>query len=372
MKQQNFIFPNYKECNMNISATLAEFLGAPNKNATLPLLEAELKKGYKNVVFICFDGLGNHPLEVNLEPDNILRRNIKQTLLSTFPSTTTNATTSLLTNTLPLEHGWLGWCLYIPKLDKVVDIFTNEDSATEEPVDMSDSPLEKPKYYFDNANTDYNISTVFPPYVKVKNELNNNIFTMEDEFFDIVKEISERDGKQFVYAYYPDPDSTMHMCGVSSPEAKQVIESISNNIEKLSNEVKDTLFIITADHGQVDVSDHILIYEDKELMDTLLCPPYLEARAPAFKVKKGREKDFEKAFEKYAEDFVLFKTKDLVEKGFFGDRGDKAHLLGDYVAVSTFSHKQLVLFEGKRKFKGHHTSLTEEMLVPLILIPCKK
>ena len=39
-----FIKPNWKQCNLNISATLAEFLGAPNTNETLPLLKAELKK----------------------------------------------------------------------------------------------------------------------------------------------------------------------------------------------------------------------------------------------------------------------------------------------------------------------------------------
>ena len=41
---KEFIKPNFKRSNVNISATLAEFLGAPNRNATLPELETELKK----------------------------------------------------------------------------------------------------------------------------------------------------------------------------------------------------------------------------------------------------------------------------------------------------------------------------------------
>ena len=372
MENHQFILPNYDKCNINISSTLAEFLGAPNNNATLPILKAELQKNYKNVIFICFDGFGTHPMEKNLKPNSFLNSHVKQTLVSTFPSTTTNATTSLLTNTLPLEHGWLGWCLHFPEVDKVVDIFTMKNSQTEEVITLKSSPLAELNYYFDNANTNYQINTVFPPYVKVKNELNNNYFTMEDEFFDILHEIASREGKQFVYAYYPDPDATMHMHGVSSPEAKAVITSIENNLERLSKQLNDTLIIVSADHGQVDVSGYIHIYQDKELMDTLVCPAYLEARATAFKVKPGKEKAFEKAFEKYAEDFVLFKSQDLINKGFFGNRGNKAHLLGDYIAIGTYTHKQIVLFEGKPLFKGHHTSLTEEMLVPLILIPCKK
>lgn len=61
----DFIIPDFNRSNLNISATLAEFLGAPNKNATLPALETELAKGYKNVVFICFDGLGIYPLSLD-------------------------------------------------------------------------------------------------------------------------------------------------------------------------------------------------------------------------------------------------------------------------------------------------------------------
>ena len=115
---KKFIKPNFKKSNLNISATLAEYIGAPNKNATLPILEKELNKGYKNVVFICFDGLGIYPLKKNLDKNDFLLKNIKQKLRSTFPSTTTNATTSLMFNQLPLEHGWFGWSLYFENINQ--------------------------------------------------------------------------------------------------------------------------------------------------------------------------------------------------------------------------------------------------------------
>ena len=44
---KTFIKPNFEKSNLNISATLAEFLGAPNTNKTLPNLKNELAKGYK-------------------------------------------------------------------------------------------------------------------------------------------------------------------------------------------------------------------------------------------------------------------------------------------------------------------------------------
>ena len=120
---RKFIKPNWENSNINISATLAEFLCAPNKLQTLPILKKELKKNYKNVVFICFDGLGINPINKNLNENDFLRKNIKQTLVSTFPSTTTNATTSLMENKLPLEHGWFGWSMNFKDIKKMLIFF---------------------------------------------------------------------------------------------------------------------------------------------------------------------------------------------------------------------------------------------------------
>lgn len=366
---KEFIKPDFTNCNLNISATLAQFLGAPNKNVTLPILEEELKKNYKNVVFICFDGLGIYPMKKNLKSDNFLMKNIKKTLLSTFPSTTTNATTSLMTNQLPLEHGWFGWSLYFQNIDRNINIFLNEDSWTNEKVEIKNSPLGKLDYYFDNSKTDYQINTVFPSYVKDAHPERNHIINSDIEFYYHIKNICQKEGKQFIYAYYPDPDHTMHDYGVSSIQAREVINQISQDMEELYKSTKDTLFIITADHGQVDISGYVELYKDIKLLNMLKIYPFMEGRAPAFLVKDGMHEEFENYFKaNYDEDFKLFKSSELIDKGYFGDFGDKAHLLGDYIAIGTYTHKQVCLTPTQIQFSGHHTSLTEEMEVPLIML----
>lgn len=310
---KDFIIPDFNKCNLNISATLAEFLGAPNKNATLPVLKEKLSKGYKNVIFFCFDGLGMYPLSKNLSKEDFLIKNINQVLLSTFPSTTTNATMSLLSNQLPLEHGWFGWSMHFDEINKNVDIFLNRDSATGEAVQYNHSPLGKIDYYFDQANTDYAINTVFPRFIRVSHPERNSTYQSMGELFSAVQNICRKSGKQFIYAYYPEPDSTMHDYGVTCPETKAIIESISQNMATLYKNAEDTLFIVTADHGQIDISDYVNLYEDETLMDMLEIYPFLEARAPAFLVKKGREKEFEEHFRtKYSDDFVLYKSEDLI------------------------------------------------------------
>ena len=101
----------------------------------------------------------------------------------------------------------------------------------------------------------------------------------------------------------------------------------------------------------------------------LSCVPYLDARTPAFVVKPGKEKEFAKLFEvRYGNDFTLFKTSELINQGYFGSRGEYGYLLGDYIAIGTYTHKQFLAYENQTRFKGHHTSLTEEMEVPLIVL----
>lgn len=366
---KEFIKPNWKQSNLNISATLAEFLGASNTNETLPILKEELARGYKNVIFICLDGMGINPIKVNLDKNSILRQNIKQILTSTFPSTTTNATTALTCNKQPLEHGWFGWSLHFDEIGRNLDIYLHSDSQTGEKIDYVYPIADNSDCYFDKTNTDYEINPILPIYVQTKSEDKKIVIENEFDLCKAIREVCAKEGKQFIYAYLPEPDSTMHEFGVSSIEAKTKIENINNEIEKLYNDLTDTLIIITADHGQIDVSGYVEFYKDEEINDMLAYTPYLDARTPAFIVKKGKEKEFEKLFEeRYGKDFKLFKSTDLINQGFFGDKGEYGYLLGDYIAIGTYTHKQFISYENMPRFKGHHTSLTEEMEVPLILL----
>ena len=364
------IKPDWSNSILNISATLAEFLGAPNDNATLQVLKDELGKGYKNVVYMCFDGMGINPLEINLAEDDFLRTHVVATLTSTFPSTTTNATTALATNKYPLEHGWLGWSLHFDELGRNVDIYLKRDSQTGEEVDFEYPLIDDGDCYFYHATrSDYQISTVFPHYVTCKPEYNHVIRGVED-FFETVRDICNQQGKQFVYAYCPEPDYSMHENGVTSDVAKQLLQRISNELQQLCSQTRDTLFIVSADHGQVDVEGYVNIEDDEELNSMLECPLYLDSRSPAFKVKRGKKRAFAKLFrEHYGQDFVLFRTSDLIKQGVFGPRGEYGYLLGDFVASGTYTNKMFIVPKADVHYhKGHHTAMTREMLVPLILL----
>ncbi len=374
-KMVKFIKPDFKNNILNVSASLATLLGCDNKNPTLKVLEEKFKKKFKNVVFIIFDGLGKNPIEVNLNKNSLLRKNTVKDITSVLPATTTNATTTLLTNSYPIEHGMFGWSVNFEELGRNVDVYLSQDTKTGEKIDPNFISNRLPIIpFYKNAKTDYKISKVIPSYWNDGIEENRHVCSKIGEYFDEIKNICQMEGKQFIYTYCPEPDATMHQYGVSSVEAKELINHINDKMEELAKSCDDTLFIITADHGQIDVEGYIEIYKDEELQSLLRCPPYLEPRATAFKVKAGLNEKFIEVFNKnYGNDFELYPASKLIEEGYFGDPNiiGQRELLGDYIAICK-NHKQFVIFEDAPRFKGNHCSLTEEAIVPLILIEGKK
>ena len=75
---------------------------------------------------------------------------------------------------------------------------------------------------------------------------------------------------------------------------------------------------------------------------------------------------------KYGKDFKLFKSKNLINKGYLWGKGEYSKLLGDYIAVGTYTHKTFLAYEPSPRFKDYHTLLTEEMKVPLIILAKEK
>ena len=370
-----FIYPNFEKSNVNITATLAEYFNYKTSLPSLPILKKELEKNYKNVVFFIFDGLGYNNIKYLLNRKSFLRKNIKQKLTSVFPSTTTNATTSLISATPPMEHGYFGWSIYYSQLNRNIDIYLGSDSQTKEliPSDYvsSNYPFEPVYNLF---NTDYIINTVFPKYIKTIAN-NNYYYENIDEMINQVKNVCNSKGKQFIYCYCEEPDHSMHHYGPSSQEVKELVNHINTEVENLAKTTEDTLIIITSDHGQTDITQYFDIINDKEMMDLLKTPPFLDFRATAFLVKDDQKTNFEKLFnKKFGKYFKLFKTSNLIKKGVFGvAKKDHSNLLGDYISVAKKTNVAFKLNNFQENSKGHHSSLLKkEMEVALILITSKK
>jgi len=200
--------------------------------------------------------------------------------------------------------------------------------------------------------------------------------TME-EICEHITNLCSEEGDKIIYAYHFQPDHDMHDFGVSNDHIKQMMSDFNNQLEILCDSLSDTLFILTADHGMIDVIMHNV--EDYPQINNMLkrhiC---IEPRCCSFYIKDEYMIDFSKEFINiFGDKFKLFTHEEFLACEFFGI--GKPHqkvddFVGDFVAVA-ISDVALWYRDCNgdyNNFKGAHAGLTkEEMIVPLIIISKK-
>ena len=207
----------------------------------------------------------------------------------------------------------------------------------------------------------YNVTPFAPPFPKSFSEI-----------CDRITELCRSDGKKYVYAYWDEPDLTMHKFGCFSSVAKKVLEELETKIQKMCAELEDTLLIITADHGHID-GKNVSITDYPAIMDCLIRMPSIEPRALNLFVKEEKRVEFESEFNKeFGNDFILMTKQEVYESRLLGTGEPHKNvnaMLGDYLAVSV---SDLTIFNTKEEaehFKGVHAGYTEEeLMIPLIII----
>ena len=133
--------------------------------------------------------------------------------------------------------------------------------------------------------------------------------------------------------------------------------------------MKDTLLIITADHGHVD-TEMSQLEDYPELMDCMERLPAIEPRLATFFIKKGRKREFRTLFNRiYKGKFDLLTKKEVLERKLFGTGTEHPKfrdMLGDYIAVAI---DDLTLIHTKKvKWVSSHGGVTErEMRVPVLI-----
>ncbi len=362
------VWPDYNHCGVNLAASILAHFGIGSGHATLPVLDGYLNRGYRSVVLLLLDGLGAVTLEEAFSENSFLKKRRIGELSAVFPSTTTAATTSLRTGMTPKEHGWLGWTLYFRQIGKSVDIFSNREQFT------------------GALAADFHAASTFLPVrditdlITEKGQAEGTAVSAHDRIFapdmprlmDRVEETCRRAGRHYVYAYYGEPDTTMHVSGIHSRDTMAVLRRLDEQVGELSARLpEDTLLLVTADHGLADTQPAV-IEEHPDVMKMLIRPPVMEPRAAALYVKADYMSAFPESFNAaFAGSFLLITSDEALEKGLFGGgrmRAGLRDLLGDYVALAVGS---LALYQkrDRQPLIGMHAGLTgREMRVPLIVV----
>jgi len=136
-------------------------------------------------------------------------------------------------------------------------------------------------------------------------------------------EIGRAEGRQFTYCYNHEPDAVLHHHGASR-EARRVIRRLNRACARLARRTRDTLLIVTADHGRIDITHHIAaVSTHPALLDTLRCGTDIESRALGCRVKPGREANFvREARAAFGPDTAILSREDMLKSKIFGNLDD--------------------------------------------------
>lgn len=364
---------DYKNSIVNLSNSILKYFEIPTYHETLKDIDDLLKNNkYQNVVLFLCDGLGSKNLDDYLNQSDFLRKSKLRDIESVFPPTTTAATTSVLTGKYPSEHNWCGWDMYFKDTNETISLFLNrrKEDMLYPIVDISEREYMKYVSIFDLINETTSKAYYLSPFSQ-KNPCYNL-----DEVIKKTIDLCSEPGKKFIYGYIENPDKLMHEFGLDSEEVKKEVNFINQKLENLSKQVHDTLIIVIADHGLVSTKYITLKNDIPDIYNMLQRTTSIEPRACGIKLKENvKHEDFKKLFDLYLKDnFVCLSLKKVLEMKLFGGEGNKYLIdtIGDYLIVAT-SDVSINYDDDSPIFKANHAGLTkDELLVPLIVIDCKK
>lgn len=366
------------------------------------------KQAYQTVIFFFIDGLGwrfyeqfkEHPFFVELAKCGAIEK-----ITSQFPSTTAAHVTTWHTGLPVGESGVFEWQYYEPKFDAIFAPLLYSFAGTSErntaessgipPADLYPaeniypalSALGVEAHIFQHrAFTPSPYSDVIMAGAKVY-----GYATLPEAMVNLRLLLNEPPTPRYIGFYFGDVDSIMHKYGPVSQHAKAEIETLLDTLLRqflipLSQQPRgETLFLMTADHGHVEVNPSTTIFLNREPAFLGIEKFFKRNQAGDMLVPAGSPRDMFL----YIQDDLLdeaqaflasrldgaadvVKTQELIASGYFGETISDAFLsrVGNLVILS-YRYNSVWWYEKDKfemNFYGHHGGLTpQEMEIPLVI-----
>lgn len=376
---------NIKNDIVDLSKVLAKQNGV---SLNLTETQKELKElipSKKHTVFILLDGFGYNKLQT-LPDTSILKQNLKCKLKTVNPTSTACVLTSLISASYPSEHGIFGWWDYNKEFDINYYPLLFMQRRSEIALDKKGIKLEdifKFTPIFEKYKTQVNVyesrELINSTYTKMFSGKKSNrygYYSIKHAFVTMSKRLNETKENTFNYVYIDGLDLNSHIYGTDSKEVSTIIEAVENGIKTLLNEVKDVNIILTADHGQVEMTSMLYLNQNVNFINYFYAMPSIDTRMISFFVKEKYKEEFENKFmQEFGKDVILLKKEEIEEYKLFGSNKLSKHAydsIGEYIAVivnNKFMVCDRINLDDKMNTKGNHSGLTEEeTTIPLVII----
>jgi len=406
----NFVKPQYNSrCFSDIPQTIKDLLLGTTASPLASLSE-NLTRTYDTVILFFIDAFGwrfieqfnDHPFLQTMAQDGVITK-----ITSQFPSTTSAHTTSIHTGQAVGQSGIFEWQYYEPQLDAIIaPLLFSYAGATERdtlPETVNPRDLYPAGTFYQDLGRAGISSHVFQYRAFTPSTYSNVMFdgaqthpylTFPEALTNLQELLTgKRQHPTYIFLYLSSIDTICHRYGPSSLQAAAEIDAFLTSmdrlfLQKLIGKLGNTLFMLAADHGQVDVDPQTTIYLNVDpafigIKDYLKSNRQGELLVPAGSVRDMFLYIHDQLLDE-AHDFLarrlegrakVCKTQDLITEGLFGPEplSPAFHSRVGNLVILPYQHGTVWWYEpGKFEMNlyGHHGGLTkEEMEIPLILYP---
>lgn len=339
------------------------------------------------ICLVMVDGLGRNLLSKRTAHTPFLRDKlaagqgpVPDTLDAAFPSTTAASLASLGTGVPPGQHGMVGYDVYAPHLDRVVNQLNGWDP------DVDPQRWQPCPTVFELIHPGIHVATVSLPQFEgsamTRAALRGGEFIGAGTLHARTTAVSAAMAahpRMLAYFYLNELDKAGHQFGWTSPEWEEALEEVDSALRRLDAQLPaGTLVLVVGDHGMVDIppSRRLDIGADPALTEGLrhtageprMLHLHVErpASGPAVAAVAARWRD------RFGDQAWILTCGEAIGRGMFGPVvSEQVHdRIGDLIVAV---HGDLALYDGRRvrpqafEMVGQHGSWTKaERQVPLV------
>jgi predicted AlkP superfamily pyrophosphatase or phosphodiesterase len=324
--------------------------------------------GADQVVLLVLDGLGWEQFQTRLESVPCLAGMEARAIDTVAPTTTATALTSIVTGSPPGEHGVVGYRIAMGRDVLNVLRWTTGRGDARYGIAPPSVGLVEP---FRSERPPIVVRAEFEHSGFSAAHLRGTRFVGYRTMSTLAIEVARllRAGEPFVYAYYDGIDKVAHEYGLGEHYDAELI-AIDWMVEYLVSVLPPgAALVITADHGQVDVGDRIIVPHPEVLSRVEMQSG--EGRFRWLHAVPGAETELLEAATRHHGDVAWVLSRDqILAAGWFGPTvvPEAAARLGDVALVA----REDVSFDdpadtGPYELVGRHGSMTSaEVSVPLL------
>jgi len=302
---------------------------------------------------------------------------------STVPSTTVAGIGSLCTARAPLDHGLLGYRLFLREFGAIANMIRFA------PIDRGGAPWNPRGFLWGPTAFELARDAGTPAFVLtrehyLKSALSSMLhqgatgvgYVALSDFAVRLRRLAGVRRRKLVFAYWDALDSICHRSGTGGEEFLAEIAAFDSVLEReVLRRAKDVTILLTADHGHINTyaKGRLDLRARTDLLGRLAVTPTGEPRLTYLHAADGNvEALHETATEALGESARVCTADDAFEAGLFGGGTPGVAAkdrVGDVIAAPRRDRTLIYGYPGERvDLIGRHGGLSaDEMLVPLVV-----